>query len=393
MTAQRAWYQPKPLNALLTAQFLSAFVDNMILFITLAIIKRDQYPDYYLPLIQSAFLFSYIVLAPWVGRFADKHPKSQVLLVGNVLKSAGIIMLLLQINPVLSYAVVGIGAVVYSPAKYGILPELTKGESELLKANSQLESFTILAILTGSVAGGFLSDQSILLALLVCLVLYGLSVLYNLFIPKRSGNYAITYAKAIREFGTDTKALFQNPISHFSLVGTGAFWQASAVLRLVIIAWLPITLNIGGNTSVSLILAVTGIGIAIGASITPYLISLQNYTRTVFFGLAMACCIFAFTFIHTLPLTIIFLLLTGCLGGIFIVPMNTCLQQVGHQSIGTGKTIAIQNFVENTFMFLGVGTYTLASSAKIGVNTSITATGIALLVFVGYMFITQLRSK
>ena len=389
MLVSKMGFKLKPLNALLTAQFLSAFVDNMILFITLAIIKRDAYPDYYLPLVQSAFLFAYIVCAPWVGRFADKNPKSWVLVVGNILKSVGILMLILKINPALSYAVVGIGAVVYSPAKYGILPELTSGENQLLKANSNMESFTILAILTGSVAGGVLSDKSILLSLLVCLVLYGLSILFNTFIPRQKGNDRILYSRAVQAFRFDSTSLFKDAQGRFSLIGTGSFWLASAVLRMVIIAWLPITLGITSNTSVSLIIAVTGIGIAVGAAITPFLVTVKTYTRTVYYGLAMAICIFAFTVIHSLTFTIIFLLLIGCLGGIFIVPMNTCLQQVGHQTIGTGKTIAIQNFVENTFMFLGVGAYTLAAKSGVGVNIAITATGITMLLFVGYLFISR----
>lgn len=380
--------KPKPLNALLTAQFLSAFVDNMILFITLAIIKRDAYPGYYLPLVQSAFLFAYVVFAPWVGRFADKNPKTNVLIIGNIIKAAGILMLIFNINPALCYAIVGAGAVVYSPAKYGILPELTGGEDELLKANSKIESFTILAILTGSVAGGYLSDHSILLSLLVCLFLYGLSIVFNTLIPRQQGNELIAYKRAIREFRSDSTSLFNSERGRFSLLGTGSFWLASAVLRMIIIAWLPATLGITSNTSISLIIAVTGIGIALGAAVTPYLVTVKTYTRSIYFGLAMALCIFAFTVITTLPLTILFLLLSGCLGGIFIVPMNTCLQQVGHNTIGTGKTIAIQNFMENTFMFLGVGAYTLAARAGVGVNTSITATGITLLLLLAVMFIS-----
>jgi LPLT family lysophospholipid transporter-like MFS transporter len=381
-------FKLKPLNALFAAQFLSAFVDNMILFITLAIINRDGYPGYYLPLVQSAFLFAYIVCAPWVGRFADKNPKPWVLVIGNILKSVGILMLLVKINPAVSYAVVGAGAVVYSPAKYGILPELTSGEGQLLKANSNMESFTILAILAGSVFGGYLSDKSILLSLLVCLVLYGLSILFSTLMPRQKGDERIGYSRAVRAFGADSTLLFKDAQGRFSLIGTGSFWLASAVLRMVIIAWLPITLGITSNTSISMIIAVTGIGIAVGAAITPYLVTVKTYTRTAYYGLAMAICIFAFTLIHSLTFTIIFLLLTGCLGGIFIVPMNTCLQQVGHETIGAGKTIAIQNFVENTFMFLGVGGYTLAAKAGVGVNAAIVATGITLLIFIGYMFLS-----
>lgn len=374
-----------PLKALFTAQFLSAFVDNMILFIVLAIIKRDVYPDYYLPFVQSTFLASYIILSPWVGRFADKKPKSNVLIIGNIVKAGGVLFLCMGVNPALSYAVVGLGAVIYSPAKYGILPFLTRSEDELLRANSGLESYTILAILAGSVAGGFLADISITLALVTCLVLYGASIGVNTIIPKNPGNRSIGYDNAISEFWSDTATLFRHPQSHYSLVGTGSFWLASAVLRMIIFTWVPITLGINSGTSISMIIAVTGIGIAIGAVITPHLVSIRNYQRTIWFGFAMGGCILSFLNISSLPVTIVFLLLIGVLGGIYIVPMNASLQQIGHRTVGEGKTIAVQNFLENSFMFIGVGIYTLAAKSGVTTHAAIGATGVVFLLLVSYM--------
>lgn len=383
-----------PIRALLVAQFLSAFVDNMILFIALAIIKRDGYPGYYLPLVQSTFLLSYIVLSPWVGRFADKRPKAEVLIAGNIVKSVGIVLLLLHCDPALSYAVVGIGAVIYSPAKYGILPFLTRGEEALLRANSSLESYTIVAILAGSVLGGYLSDLSITLSLVACIILYCISIGVNTLIPKDAGNRSIQYRNAITEFFVDTATLFRNTQSHYSLIGTGSFWMASAVLRMIVFAWVPLTFGISSGTEISMIIAVTGIGIAVGAVITPYLITVKTYYRTAWYGLGMGLCIIAFVCIKSLPIAIIFLLLVGCLGGIFIVPMNTCLQNVGHHTVGAGKTIAVQNFVENSFMLLGVGTYTFASWLGVSVNGSLFMAGIALLAFVAYlMFLTHRDRK
>lgn len=376
-----------PLRALLVAQFLSAFVDNMILFIALGIIARDGYPGYYLPLVQSTFLLSYIVLSPWVGRFADKKSKSQVLIVGNIVKSLGILLLLANFDPAVSYGVVGIGAVIYSPAKYGILPFLVRGDDALLRANSSLESYTILAILTGSVAGGYLSDISIPLSLLACIVLYGISIGVNTLIPKDPGNRGIQYNNAVKEFLTDTATLFHDKQSHYSLIGTGSFWMASAILRMIILTWVPLTLGISSRMDISMIIAVTGIGIAIGALITPSLISVKEYHRTAWYGLGMGLCILAFLIIETLPAAIIFLLLIGCLGGIFIVPMNTCLQNIGHQTIGAGKTIAVQNFVENSFMFLGVGAYTLAVKFGVSIHNSLATTGIVFLAFVAYLML------
>lgn len=376
-----------PLKALFTAQFLSAFVDNMILFIALGIIRRDAYPDYYLPFVQSTFLAAYILLSPWVGRFADKKSKAKVLIIGNLVKTIGVLMLLAGFDPALSYGAVGIGAVIYSPAKYGILPFLTRGDDELLRANSSLESYTILAILLGSVVGGFLSDRSITLALMISLLLYCASIAVNTMIPQDPGNRSITYQHSIREFFTDIGILLGNPQSHYSLIGTGSFWLASAVLRMIIFAWAPLTLGIISGTWISMIIAVTGIGVAVGAVLTPYLISIKTYERTIWFGYVMAGCILTFLMISSLGVAVTFLLLIGVMGGIYIVPMNSCLQQVGHRTVGEGKTIAVQNFVENIFMFLGVVMYTLATHYGVSTHISIGATGITLLLLVSYMYL------
>jgi LPLT family lysophospholipid transporter-like MFS transporter len=376
-----------PLHSLFAAQFLSAFVDNMILFIALAIIKQDGYPGYYLPLVQSTFLFSYIMLSPWVGRFADKRPKAEVLIIGNTVKATGIMLLLLHVDPGVSYAVVGIGAVIYSPAKYGILPFLTRGEDELLRANSSLESYTILAILGGAVAGGYLSDLSIPFSLVICLLLYGVSIIINKLIPKDPGNRSIGYNHAISEFLVDLAILTGNQQSYYSLLGTGSFWLAAAVLRMIVFVWIPLTWGITSGVQISMIIAVTGVGIAIGAVIAPYFISIRTYQRTSWFGFGMAGCMFSFLLIQNLPIAVLLLLLVGCFGGIYIVPLNTCLQDVGRRTIGTGKTIAVQNFVENMLMFLGVGAYTLATKANIAVTISLSAVGVVLVLFLAYMLL------
>lgn len=380
-----------PLAALLAAQFLSAFVDNMILFVVQAILLRDAYPDYVLPLVQSTFLAAYILLSPWVGRFADKRPKAQVLIIGNFIKLTGVLTLLAGFHPALCYGLIGVGSAVYSPAKYGILPFLTRDEPALLRANSQLESSTIIAILAGSVAGGCLADLSISGALLASALLYGASLAVNLLIPNDPGNPAIGYGDAVREFARDTGILLRKRESRYSLIGTGSFWMASAVLRLILFLWVPVTLGIGSMLQISLIIAVTGVGIAVGAIITPYLISIRTYERTLWYGFAMGGGILAFLLIHTLGPTVVALLLVGALGGIYIVPMNACLQQVGHHLIGAGKTIAVQNFMENSFMFLGVGAYTLATKDGLSVAASIGATGAAFLAMVTYLWLLSRR--
>ena len=187
-------------RALLVAQFLSAFVDNMILFVAQAILVRDAFPGWYLQLVQATFLFAYILLSPWAGRIADRFAKRLVLIGGNVVKCGGVGLLLAGADPAIGYAVVGVGAVLYSPAKYGILPFLANSDQQLLQANAQVEGTTILAILAGAVAGGWLADHSIILALTVCILFYVGSATLCLGIPSDPYNSDIMFRNAIPYF-------------------------------------------------------------------------------------------------------------------------------------------------------------------------------------------------
>lgn len=383
-----------PLNLLLYSQFLSAFVDNMILFLVRGILIRDQAPDSQLFFVQGVFLFSYVILAPIVGAFADRNPKAKVLLIGNGIKALGVVIMLLGVNPAWAYALVGVGAVVYSPAKYGILPWLTKHESELLKANAHLESTTILAILLGTVAGGYAADFSIYWGLIGAGVLYLLSIAIAWTIPKDQGNESVQYGKSVKEFFSDLMVLFRNRPARFSLIGTGSFWMATAVLRMILFIWIPAKLGIHESSEIGKIIGVTGIGTVLGALATPYLVSIEKYQKTLFYGFGMGALIFAFLGVTTLWQTLIVLLLAGFFGGVYIVPMNACLQKEGNNTIGAGKTIAIQNLVENSFMLIGVASLTTATDAGFSLDQMISGTGISFKAIILLMIVvTVFRSK
>jgi len=385
--------QAKPLQALYFTQFLSAFADNMVLFITLAIIMQKTLGDFYIGIVQAAFFVAYIILAPFVGLLADRNPKAKILMLGNGIKGIGILLLFLELDPALSYAIVGIGAVIYSPAKYGILPQLTKDENDLLVANGKIEGYTILAILTGTVAGGFLAAYSIPLAMLACLLFYLLSAGLSLLIPNIDGTKSGSYKTAFQDFFRDIRDLFLIPKSQFSLIGTASFWMTSAVLRLAMFAWIPLVLGITTTDKISMIVASTGIGIVIGSLVTPFLIPAKKYYRSYIYGFFMVAIIFLFAGVSNLYLSIALLLFIGFMGGVFIVPMNSALQEVGHQKMGAGRAIAVQNFANNVLMLVGVGLYTLLSSQGVGVITSILGMGGLLLLFVFYLMFKQMTIK
>jgi LPLT family lysophospholipid transporter-like MFS transporter len=384
-----------PLNSLLLTQFLSAFADNVIFFSILAIATRQGIakPEDYMATVQTAFLLAYVVLAPIVGAIADRKAKSHVLLLGNLIKAAGILLIIMGLHPVLCYAVVGIGAVVYSPAKYGILLELTKTEDELLRANGKLEGFTILAILTGTLAGGILADISEQVGIIACILLYTLSLLTSFLIPKVSGNPHVHYGQSLREFFKDVSQLFHNKKTKFSLFGTGAFWMTSAVLRIAFLGWIPTYLHIFGKTEQSIIFAFTAIGIIIGSLLTPKLISVNNFQRSVLYGFFMVAAICLAPLIQNVILISIMLLIIGFLGGVFVIPMNTLLQSEGSKLVGAGKTIAIQNLVENMLMIVGLGLFKVYGLSGFSINMSIFAVGILLLLFVLYISKQAARLK
>ena len=381
------------LRFLLAAQFLSAFVDNMILFIAQAIILRDAFPSWYLQLVQATFLFAFIVLSPWVGRLADRYAKRWVLVFGNSVKCMGVLLLLVGIDPAISYAVVGVGAVVYSPAKYGILPCLTQSDQQLLHANAQVEGFTILAILSGAALGGWMADHSIVIALVFCIGLYLLSALLCVGVPNNPGNSDIKFHNAVKEFRIDLAKVLSVPNGRFSLLGTSGFWMASSVLRLAVFVWLPWTFGITSQATIGMMIMLSGVGLIVGAVVTPHIVPPGNVSRVIGAGIMMGLALMSLPWIPFLPLALAMQTICGSFGGIYVIPLNAMLQRVGEQTIGTGKIVAIQNFAENGFMFVGVLLFLVASWAGIPVSWSMTVNGAVLLMIVaGLNYLRNLQN-
>lgn len=388
----------QPLQALYFTQFLSAFADNMILFVINNLLTANGFSPASLALVSISFFLPYIFLAPLVGPFADKHPKAFVLVIGNLIKALGVILLFVTDHTnilflMLSYFTVGVGAVVYSPAKYGILPDLTRNDTELFHANARIEAYTIIAILTGIGGGGAIASMtSALISSLICLVLYCSSLFMTLFIPRMHGNPAIRYGREAQHFFADLGLLLRKPETKLALIGTGSFWMSSAVLRVAVLAWIPVALSIDPKSfSVSLILATTSIGIIIGAFLAPKLIPLNRFTRSITYGFGMFLLILLFPWFHVTVVAILFLLLIGFMGGAFIVPMNTVLQEEGKKMVGSGKTIAVQNFIENLLMIIGSGIYYVIVYYGLPVSGAIVVQGIVLLLFLVYLrfFVTM----
>lgn len=352
----------KGMLSVIVAQFLSAFGDNALLFATLALLKAQFYPDWSQPVLQMVFVGAYILFAPFVGQIADSFAKGRVMMVANGLKLAGAAGICLGVNPFVGYTLVGIGAAAYSPAKYGILGELTTGD-KLVKANGLMEASTIAAILLGSVAGGVLADWHVIAALVACALAYAGAVAANLFIPKlvaaRPGQ-SWRLSAMTRSFFSACVVLWRNGETRFSLVGTGLFWGAGVTLRFLLVLWVPVALGITDNATPTYLNAMVAVGIVVGAGAAAKLVTLETVSRCMPAGILIGVVVAIFSLQHVLLPAYALLLLIGMLGGFFVVPLNALLQERGKKSVGAGNAIAVQNLGENSAMLLMLGLYSLA---------------------------------
>jgi LPLT family lysophospholipid transporter-like MFS transporter len=369
--------------AVLVAQFLSALADNALLFAAIALLKSQHAADWQTPLLQEAFVLAFIVLAPFVGPFADHVPKGRAMLLANAIKLIGAALMLSGAHPLLAYSLVGIGAAAYSPAKYGILRELVSAD-KLVKANSLIEGSTIVAILIGAVVGGVLADWSVQGALASVVGVYLLAALSNLLIPRLPAAHPVAQLSPmvlVKDFVAALRTLMRNRDARFTLLGTSVFWGAGSTLRFLLVAWVPVALLITDNSLPATLSGVVAIGIALGAAAAARFVKLETVNRALPAGILIGALIIGFAHVTSLPAAVIMLILIGASGGFYVVPLNALLQERGHDTVGAGHAIAVQNFFENLTMLLMIGVYVLL--IKSGISVVAAATGFGALVLLG----------
>jgi MFS family permease len=385
---------------ILAAQFLSALADNALLFAAIALLKDLQAPSWHTPVLQEAFVVSYILLAPFVGAFADSLPKGRVMFISNSIKLTGCVAMLMGVNPLVAYGLAGFGAAAYSPAKYGILTEYLP-PAKLVLANSWMEGLTVAAIVLGSVVGGVLTSPSIAepmlkwwdvpaietgidtapeLAISIIVLLYISAAIFNLFIPKVPIDHrplSRNPAFLVKEFAHCFRLLWKDPLGQVSLAVTTLFWGAGATLRLIVLAWAPIALQMEFSQAAKLT-AWVAIGIAIGSILAAKFVKLEHSVNVLPVGIAMGLVVLAMIPVTNTPLAIALLIVIGAMGGYFVVPMNALLQHRGHLLMGAGSSIAVQNFNENLSIFAMLSLYALMDKLNFTIYSIILVFGLVL---------------
>ncbi|OEZ92636.1 lysophospholipid transporter LplT [Duganella phyllosphaerae] len=384
---------------IMSAQFFSSLADNALLFVAIDLLINMNSPGWITPLLKLSFTLFYVLLAAFVGAFADSMPKGKVMFISNLIKVGGCMLMFAHVHPLVAYAVVGFGAAVYSPAKYGILTELLPAE-KLVAANGWVEGLTVMSIIFGTVLGGALVGDrlsSVLLgfdmpfvdtgietpteaALCVVVVIYALAAIFNTRIPDTGcvyGHQQRNPIKLISEFATCCGLLWKDKLGQISLAVTTLFWGAAQTLQFIVLEWANRTLKLSYEQATSLV-GVVAIGVAVGAILSARSITLRKSLTVIPVGIAMGVIVMGMTLVKSVALAYPLLVLVGLLGGFFLVPMNALLQHRGHVLMSAGHSIAVQNFNENLSILTMLAAYSLMLRGHMNLNVIIMIFGMFL---------------
>ena len=402
---------------IMAAQFFSSLADNALLIAAIALLAQLNAPAWMTPLLKLFFVLSYVILAAFVGAFADSRPKGNVMFITNTIKFVGCVVMLFGSHPLFAYAIVGLGAAAYSPAKYGILTELLPPE-KLVAANGWIEGLTVGSIIMGTVLGGVLISstvsQSLLSfdmpaidtgidtpaesAIMIIMTIYVIAALINLRIPDTGARYVTQKTnpvELVKDFAVCFKTLWNDRLGQISLAVTTLFWGAGATLQFIVIKWAQVALHMSLSQG-AILQAISAVGVAGGAVWAAWRVPLRHSLSVLPYGIAMGLvvCVMAVYNSNMLPNSVLWtvgklqvnlnlipayflLILVGWLAGYFVVPMNALLQHRGHVLMSAGHSIAVQNFNENISVLMMLLVYSLLIWLDASVQYVIIGFGIA----------------
>jgi MFS family permease len=377
---------------IMAAQFFSSLADNALLIAAIALLFQVDAPAWMTPMLKLFFVVSYVILAAFVGAFADSMPKGRVMMITNGIKALGCATMFMGLHPLISYGIVGFGAAAYSPAKYGILTELLPAE-KLVVANGWIEGLTVLSIILGTVMGGALVGPGVSAAMLsfdfpliktgidtaaesaLCIVMltYLFAALITTRIPDTGARYPHQERNPIRliaDFANCFTLLWKDKLGQISLAVTTLFWGVGATLQFIVLKWAEKSLHMPLDKATQL-QGIAAVGVAVGATVAARLIPLKKSVSVLPLGALMGLIVMLMTLVHSEWVAYVLLVLIGGLSGFYVVPMNALLQHRGYVLMSAGHSIAVQNFNENLSILTMIALYTLLVWLNLSINTVI----------------------
>ena len=371
---------PPGFYCLIGAQFASGLADNALLIVSIRFLQEQGYPGWWAPLLKFAFNLAYVALAPMMGPLADAFPKARLMAAMNALKLAGVVCMLTGVHPALAFAVIGLAASAYAPAKYGLVTESVPARW-LVRANGWLEVSVVLSVILGAALGGVLvgwQGAPDLMAVLhgwsgevlglptrllhgfaVVALVYGIAAALNVGIRPVAGvRFTPLSWQAIswRSFWQSNRQLWRDPLGGVSLYVTTLYWGVGAVMQFAVLLWaeqgLGLRLDQGAYMQ-----ALVAVGVIAGAALAGRRYRLHSARKVLPMGLVLAGLLPLMVWLHSVWLAIPLLMLAGAVGGMLLVPMNALLQHRGASILSAGRSIAVQGFNENASVLLMLAFY------------------------------------
>ena len=384
---------PKGFYYLISAQFTSGLADNALLILGIAFLTEQGYPGWWAPLLKFSFTLSYVFLAPVMGPLADAFSKAKLMAYMNALKVVGVAFIFSPFHPMLAFAIVGIAASAYAPAKYGLITETVPAD-QLVKANGWLEVTVVMSVILGTACGGllvamkhfewmaifnFTAIQALGLNLqteyagpfISLLLIYTIAALLNTRIPPANVQYpqqSIKPFDLIVDFYKSNQRLWQDSVGKISLAVTTLFWGIGAVVQFAVLLWAKETLNMPLEKA-SLLQAIVAVGVILGAAMAGRYIALQKAYQVLPLGIWLGISLPALAFSTSLWIAIPLMLITGFAGGMLMVPMNALLQNRGYHLLTAGRSIAVQGFNENASVMVMLGIYSALLALEFPLKT------------------------
>lgn len=362
------------LQSFLWTQFLGAFNDNLFKIVVSMLAVRmvtAERAGHELFIVSTVFIVPFLLFSGYAGQLADIYSKRTVLVVSKSLEILAATLGLIAFafgHLQLTYAVlflIALQATFFSPAKYGILPEMLP-ERDLSRANGVLEMSTFVAIVLGTAVGGYLFESLHGRLWMIGVLVVGVAVIGTIssFGIPRVPAAARMQPLDLNPWGeilAGIKTLRRDRVLWLTVVGISYFWFLGSLLQLVVLLFGTETMQLT-DTWVAILTACAAIGIGAGS-----LIAGRLSGDKVELGLApigsIGMGVFAVALAQSgrsFTLAAINLTIVGMFGGFFAVPLNALLQQKSGND-EKGRLMAINSFLNMVGIALASGALALFS--------------------------------
>lgn len=392
----------RSLKYVVLGQFISTTADSALLLVAIAVVVGAQEQAWLVPALRILFYLTFVLLSPFAGAVADAWHKKSLLFCIGVLKAIGCLLMMVGVTPLVAYTMIAVGSAMHGPARYGMLAEISLSD-ELTAANAWMEIASISGLLIGTVWGGLLlqgfgslpiSSGSALLNAVITLGMSYIAASVCILPARVLGRVRATSLVslgAIREdFARGVRELWNDPVARVSLAATSLFWGSAAVLQFIVLGWGVNHLGLTLATA-AMLQGVVAAGVILGAAAAGRWVPDHRSLSVLPLGLALGVCLMVMTSLSSVTKASAFLLAFGVLSGLLLVPMNSLLQKRGGSMARPGRTLGVQNFVENLSALFAITAY--GGAVSLGMTVSNTAVILGAFLTVAMMYTLALSRR